>query len=103
MVRITEIPQINLAKFILSNVEIVVYLTVPLSVPAQKAYNIVKEKIGTKKEEDEKKEIWRTFAFILIVAFLFISYWGCIYFFWDKFVVYTMKAYLKKEEIWAWL
>ena len=56
MVRITDVPNIDLAKKIVSNGEIVVYLMVPLSVPAQRVYNMVVDKLKKKDEEEDKKK-----------------------------------------------
>ena len=56
MVRITDVPNIDLAKKIVSNGEILVYLMVPLSVPAQRVYNMVVDKLKKKDEEEDKKK-----------------------------------------------
>ena len=57
MVRITDVPNIDLAKKIVSNGEIVVYLMVPLSVPAQRVYNMVIDKLKKKDEDEEKRKL----------------------------------------------
>ena len=56
MVRITDIPKMSLAKKIVSNGEIMVYLMVPLSVPTQKLYNLLLGKLKHKGDDDDKKK-----------------------------------------------
>ena len=56
MVRITDIPKMSLAKKIVSNGEIMVYLMVPLSVPTQKLYNLLLGKLKHKDDDDDRKK-----------------------------------------------
>ena len=56
MVRITDVPNIDLAKKIVSNGEIVVYLMVPLSIPAQRVYNMVIDKVRKGSNDEDKRK-----------------------------------------------
>ena len=53
MVRITEIPHIFTAKKVMAYAEVVVYLMVPLAMPARKLWAMLNEKWKRKEEHQE--------------------------------------------------